>query len=192
LSKGKFRKQLAIQDLLNARVLRYRKIDTGSVDRLDSLGPISTQGGNVAAVENTAPPQRSATGTGAARAAGQQYGWQRTRPLAPRKGQGPFCRAFQCLLQIARSSFVIRGLLAQPLEPPYTDPYVRWCGRGRRVTAPIPINTGLCAERLPRAAAHRRLKPVIRIRILVRRAIPACCNDCSPQILVGTRLLAGI
>jgi hypothetical protein len=27
------------------------------------------------------------------------------------------------------------------LEPPYTDPYVRWCGRGRRVTAaPMPIN----------------------------------------------------
>jgi hypothetical protein len=26
------------------------------------------------------------------------------------------------------------------LEPPYTDPYVRWCGRGRRVTAaPMPI-----------------------------------------------------
>ena len=28
------------------------------------------------------------------------------------------------------------------LEPPYTDPYVRWCGRGRRVTAaPMPIKS---------------------------------------------------
>jgi hypothetical protein len=29
------------------------------------------------------------------------------------------------------------------LEPPYTDPYVRWCGRGRRATAaPMPIIGG--------------------------------------------------
>jgi hypothetical protein len=27
------------------------------------------------------------------------------------------------------------------LEPPCTDPYARWCGRGRWVTAaPVPIN----------------------------------------------------
>src|SRR5580658_950981 len=30
------------------------------------------------------------------------------------------------------------------LEPPCTDPYARWCGRGRRVTAaPMPIDFGL-------------------------------------------------
>ena len=49
-------------------------------------------------------------GTGGASAAGEQYGRQRTRPLVSRKGQSPFCRAFQCLLQIARSSFVGRGV----------------------------------------------------------------------------------
>ena len=51
-------------------------------------------------------------GTGGASAAGKQYRRQRTRSLVSRKGQGPFCWAFQCLLQIARSSFVGRGVLA--------------------------------------------------------------------------------
>jgi RNA-directed DNA polymerase len=62
-------------------------------------------------VRRAPSPGRSA-GTGGARAAGKQYCRQRTRTLVSRKGQGPFCRAFKCLLQIARSSFVIRGLLA--------------------------------------------------------------------------------
>src|SRR5208282_3766860 len=31
--------------------------------------------------------------------------------------------------------------LAQPAEPPYADPHVRWCGRGGRATVPpIPIS----------------------------------------------------
>ena len=31
-------------------------------------------------------------------------------------------------------------LIAQPAEPPYTDPYVRWCGRGGAARLPpIPI-----------------------------------------------------
>src|SRR2546422_10995161 len=30
--------------------------------------------------------------------------------------------------------------LAQPAEPPYADPHVRWCGRGGQATVPpIPI-----------------------------------------------------
>jgi hypothetical protein len=33
-------------------------------------------------------------------------------PLVPRKGQGPFCGAFQCILQIAGTSDVDRWLLA--------------------------------------------------------------------------------
>ena len=76
------------------------------------LGPVATQGGYVAAVENTAPSPGSAVGTGGASAAGKQYRWQRTRPLVSREGQGPVCRAFQCLLQIARSSVIVRGVLA--------------------------------------------------------------------------------
>ena len=78
----------------------------------DSLGPVAAQCGPVAAMENTASSPSGAIGTGGARAAGQQYRRQRTRPLVSRQGQSPFCRAFQCLLQIARSSFVVRGLLA--------------------------------------------------------------------------------
>jgi hypothetical protein len=56
------------------------------------------------------------------------------------KGQSPICRAFQCLSQIAGSSFPGRGVTAQLLEPPCTGPYARWCGRGQRATAaPMPI-----------------------------------------------------
>jgi hypothetical protein len=41
----------------------------------------------------------------------------------------------------ADTSRVNRSALAQLLEPPYTDPYVRWCGRGGVVRLPpIPIN----------------------------------------------------
>jgi RNA-directed DNA polymerase len=37
---------------------------------------------------------------------------------------------------------LIGQVLAQPIEPPCTDPYARWCGRGKRVTAsPMPINS---------------------------------------------------
>jgi hypothetical protein len=39
--------------------------------------------------------------------------------------------------QLTRS---VWSVLAQPLEPPYTDPYVRWCGRGgAERLPPIPI-----------------------------------------------------
>jgi RNA-directed DNA polymerase len=52
----------------------------------------------------------------------------------------PLCGALQCLLQIARPSSLGRHTLATLLEPPYTDPYVRWCGRGGVVRLPpIPI-----------------------------------------------------
>src|SRR5260370_7242258 len=38
-----------------------------------------------------------------------------------------------------------RSALAKPLEPPYTDPYVRWCGRGGAARLPpIPIAATLC------------------------------------------------
>src|SRR2546425_11700846 len=35
--------------------------------------------------------------------------------------------------------------LAQPAEPPYADPHVRWCGRGGQATVPpIPIGDEPC------------------------------------------------
>ena len=33
-----------------------------------------------------------------------------------------------CEREIARPSISVWRVLAQLLEPPYTDPYVRWCG----------------------------------------------------------------
>jgi len=68
----------------------------------------------VAAVENTAPSPGNPIGTGGARSAGEQYRWQWSRPLVSREGQGPGCGAFECVLQIARTSVIVRELLAQP------------------------------------------------------------------------------
>src|ERR1019366_6726524 len=51
------------------------------------------------------------------------------------------CGALQCSLQIARFPILVRNALAQLFEPPYTDPYVRWCGRGgAERLPPIPIS----------------------------------------------------
>jgi hypothetical protein len=49
-------------------------------------------------------------------------------------------RALQCVLQIAWSALPVPSVLAQLLEPPCTDPYARWCGRGGAARLPpIPI-----------------------------------------------------
>src|ERR1019366_806441 len=64
------------------------------------------------------------------------------------------CGALQCALQIARSPILVRNALAQLFEPPYTDPYVRWCGRGgAERLPPIPIigrQAEMAAARLSR------------------------------------------
>src|ERR1019366_6719299 len=90
------------------RILRNAR----GVDRFNPLGPVATPGGYVAAVENTAPSPSRITGTGGARAAGEKYRRQRSRPLVSREGQGPGRGAFECVLQIAGTSVVVRGLLA--------------------------------------------------------------------------------
>ena len=57
--------------------------------------------------------------------------------LAP---QSALRGALQCSPQIARPSVLDRSALAQLLEPPCTDPYARWCGRGGAARLPpIPI-----------------------------------------------------
>src|SRR5215469_904451 len=50
----------------------------------------------------------------------------------PSAGQGPFCWAFQCLLQIARTSVLIRGGLARPSRTAVYGPVrtVVWQGSG--------------------------------------------------------------
>src|SRR4029077_12241248 len=47
-------------------------------DRFNPVGSVATPGGYVAAVENTAPSPSCITGTGGARAAGEQYRRQRS------------------------------------------------------------------------------------------------------------------
>jgi len=108
--------------------------------RSHSLGPVATAGRSVASVENTTA---SPSGTHRAWSRGgvAQYGRQRPWPLASGPEQSPLCRALQCPFQIAWSSELDRSALASTLEPPYTDPYVRWCGRGGVARLPpIPID----------------------------------------------------
>src|SRR6476659_1191185 len=99
------------------------------VDRPHSLGPAAIAGRSVASVENTTSPS-CGTDRIASLGGTAQYGRQRPWPLVHRPEQGPFCWAFQRLLQIARSPNLDRNALAQLLEQPCTDPYARWCGRG--------------------------------------------------------------
>src|SRR5262249_38318787 len=70
-----------------------------------------------------------------------QYGRQRPWSMVHRPEQSALRRTLQCPLQVARSPLLDRRALAQLLEPPYTDPYVRWCGRGgAERLPPIPIS----------------------------------------------------
>src|SRR6266852_4667284 len=70
-------------------------------------------------------------------------------PVANRKLARPGHCFAECLLCRARASAHGRAVLAQPAEPPYADPHVRWCGRGEWVTTPpMPIYTSA-------ATAHR-------------------------------------
>src|SRR5881398_1752591 len=61
--------------------------------------------------------------------------------MADQPLSNPEARPAESLLQLARSTDAgRRSRTAQPTEPPYTDPYVRWCGRGGAVRLPpIPI-----------------------------------------------------
>jgi hypothetical protein len=53
--------------------------------------------------------------------------------------------ALKCILQITRPAILVPIVLAQLLEPPCTDPYARWWGRGGAARLPpIPIAATLC------------------------------------------------
>jgi hypothetical protein len=126
-----------------ARLFRLLRNARG-VDRSHSLGPAAIAGCLLALMENTKASPSSTHRAGNLGAV-VQHGRSRPWTLASRPEQSPVRRTLQCLLQIARSSGPDRTALALLLEPPYTDPYVRWCGRGG-------------AERLPlsRSLAHLR------------------------------------
>jgi len=63
------------QDVANAVDVVLSWVTSETLSRLNPLGPVATQGGSVAAVENTAPSSGSAAGTRGAPATGAQYGW---------------------------------------------------------------------------------------------------------------------
>ena len=130
-----------------ARLIRVLRNARGA-DRSHSLGPVATAGRSMASVENTASPPRCADRTASLRGT-VEHGRQRPWPLASRPEQSPLHRAFQCPLQIARPPVLDRSALAQLLEPPYTDPYVRWCARGGAARLPpIPSSDPQAAIRL--------------------------------------------
>src|SRR5579864_5801914 len=67
--------------------------------------------------------------TGCGLRSGRANGGQCSWPVEAGKQSGSqFCAA-QCLLRFARDSEIDWRPIAQPAEPPYTDPYVRWCNR---------------------------------------------------------------
>jgi hypothetical protein len=74
-------------------------------------------------------PRRASPGT-TVKFLRRSWAWHLARSKNPLRG------TLQCPLQIARSPVLDRSALAQLLEPPYTDPYVRWCGRGGAARLP--------------------------------------------------------
>jgi hypothetical protein len=60
------------------------------------------------------------------------------RPWRTGEQSGPGVCAAQCLLRLARGSEIDWRPIAQPAEPPYADPHVRWCGLS------ITHNSGRC------------------------------------------------
>ena len=69
-------------------------------------------------------------------AAPGDYSRSLQRPLAPQSVEGDAHRLSQCLLRLARSSEIGHPVNAYPTEPPCTDPYARWCGRGGAARLP--------------------------------------------------------
>src|SRR5260370_30488688 len=120
----------------------------------------------MASVENTASPPCCADRTASLRGT-VEHGRQRPWPLASRPEQSPLHRALQCPLQIARPPVLDRSALAQLLEPPYTDPYVRWCGWGGAARLPpIPIIGTLQTLDRHRARSQMRQNSDIAVPLL--------------------------
>jgi RNA-directed DNA polymerase len=122
-----------------ARLFRLLRNARGA-DSPHSLGPTATAGRSVAPMENPTAPPRGTHRKWGLRVGFKEHGRQRPRSLVSRPQQSYLYWALKCILQIARPAILIPIVLAQPLEPPCTDPYARWCGRGGAARLPpIPI-----------------------------------------------------
>ena len=74
-------------------------------------------------------------------------GGQRSRSVEAGEQPGTGVCAAQCLLRLAWDSEIDWRPIAQPAEPPYADPHVRWCGRGGAARLPpIPIGRSRLGE----------------------------------------------
>jgi hypothetical protein len=122
-----------------ARLFRLLPNARGA-DRSHSLGSVATAGRSLAPMENTTASPRGSCRKWGLGMGCKEHGRQRPWSMVSCPQQSPLHWAFQCVLQIARSPILVRRVLAQLLEPPCTDPYARWCGRGGAARfPPIPI-----------------------------------------------------
>ncbi len=128
-----------------ARLFRLLRNARGA-RRSHALGPAAIAGRSVASVENTTSPSCGTDRTASLWAV-VQYGRQRPWPMVHRPEQSPLRRAFQCLLQIARSPLLDRSALAQPLEPPRYGPVCQVVWEGRSREAPPYPDPWPCAPR---------------------------------------------
>ena len=60
--------------------------------------------------------------------------------------------AAQCLLRLAWDSEIDCRLIAQPAEPPYADPHVRWCDRESGRPPTYVDHTAMLRNRFPESA----------------------------------------
>jgi hypothetical protein len=133
-----------------ARLFRLLPKARGA-DRSHSLGPVATAGRSLAPMENTTASPRGSCRKWGLGMGCKEHGRQRPWSMVSCPQQSPLHWAFQCVLQIARSPILVRRVLAQLLEPPCTDPYARWCGRGgpaRRTLAKPRIAVSITSQLL--------------------------------------------
>src|ERR1700692_1467803 len=123
-----------------ARLFRLLRNARGA-DSPHSLGPTATAGRSVAPMENPTAPPRGTHRKWGLRVGCKEHGRQRPRSLVSRPQQSYLYWALECILQIPRPAILVPIVLAQLLDPPCTDPYARWCGRGGAARLPpIPID----------------------------------------------------
>src|SRR6202008_595709 len=152
-----------------ARLFRLLRNARGA-DSPHSLGPTATAGRSVAPMENTTASPRGTHRKWGLRVGCKENGRQRPRSLVSRPQQSSLYWALKCILQIARPAILVPVVLAQLLEPPCTDPYARWCGRGGAARLPpIPIAATLCIG--PTQTSHPPL----------RTSAPENGRRCSPE-----------
>jgi len=105
---------------------------------------------------------RRATETGRKYATRCENSGQRPRAVAPCEQQDPRDCAAQCLPRLAWDSEIDWRPIAQPAEPPYAGPHVRWCDResGRPLGLLMVTHDALAGA--PQMAEEPRIRLVLR------------------------------